>query len=66
MALPRGDENDAAGNLCRAYGLFIFCFAGHPCLPALHEGMQQMDQWSLDEKTNRMKNVGKYRKVRGF
>lgn len=34
------------GNLCRAYGLFIFCFAGHPCLPALHEGMQQMDQWS--------------------
>eukprot|EP00438_Fugacium_kawagutii_P024472 Skav217927 [mRNA] locus=scaffold2633:135675:141033:- [translate_table: standard] len=33
-----------------AYGLFIFCFAGHPCLPALHEGMQHTERcvaWSF-------------------
>lgn len=33
-------------NLFRAYGLFIFCFAGHPCLPALHEGMQHTEKWT--------------------
>lgn len=34
------------GNFFRAYGLFIFCFAGHPCLPALHEGMQHTERWT--------------------
>ena len=30
----------------KAYGLFIFCFAGHPCFPALHEGMKEVKQWT--------------------
>lgn len=30
----------------KAYGLFIFCFAGHPCFPALHENMRQAKQWT--------------------
>ncbi|CAK9041093.1 Amino acid transporter AVT1A (AtAvt1A) [Durusdinium trenchii] len=33
-------------DLFRAYGLFIFCFAGHPCFPALHEGMKHVKQWT--------------------
>jgi len=34
------------GDLFRAYGLFIFCFAGHPCFPALHEGMRHVRHWT--------------------
>lgn len=40
---PRDPE---IGDVFRAYGLFIFCFAGHPCFPALHEGMREVKQWT--------------------
>ncbi|CAJ1378178.1 unnamed protein product [Effrenium voratum] len=33
-------------DLFRAYGLFIFCFAGHPCFPGLHQTMRQTKHWT--------------------
>lgn len=39
-------KNPEIGDVFRAYGLFIFCFAGHPCFPALHEGMREVKHWT--------------------
>ncbi|CAE7421702.1 AVT1J [Symbiodinium natans] len=33
------------GDVFRAYGLIIFCFAGHPCFPALHQSMSDRTKW---------------------
>lgn len=32
-------------NLPRSIGLMVFCFAGHPCFPLVHECMEDRRQW---------------------
>lgn len=36
---------EGVGDVFRAYGLIIFCFAGHPCFPALHQSMSDRSKW---------------------
>lgn len=32
-------------NMPRSVGIIIFCFAGHPCFPIVHECMKDRDSW---------------------
>lgn len=34
-----------AGNLPRSLGIIIFCFAGHPCFPVMHESLRERKDW---------------------
>lgn len=34
-------------NAPRSTGLLVFCFAGHPCFPMVHEAMSDKQTWSL-------------------
>lgn len=33
-------------NLPRAIGIIVFCFAGHPCFPVVHESLRDRGDWS--------------------
>jgi len=33
------------GNIPRSVGIVVFCFAGHPCFPIVHESMQNPQKW---------------------
>lgn len=33
-------------NVPRSFGLLIFCFAGHPCFPMIHEAMREQVSWN--------------------
>jgi len=34
-------------NIPRSVGIIVFCFAGHPCFPIVHECMKDRSQWRL-------------------
>jgi len=34
-------------NLPRSVGIIVFCFAGHPCFPIVHECMLERSRWQL-------------------
>ncbi|CAE7252172.1 unnamed protein product, partial [Symbiodinium sp. KB8] len=42
---PGFSAPEGVGDVFRAYGLIIFCFAGHPCFPALHQSMSDRSKW---------------------
>lgn len=33
------------GNIPRSIGIIIFCFAGHPCFPMVHQSMKDQRRW---------------------
>jgi len=33
------------GNVPRSIGIIVFCFAGHPCFPMVHQSMRNREQW---------------------
>ncbi|CAE8719513.1 unnamed protein product [Polarella glacialis] len=39
------DAPQCPGDLARAFGLMIFCFAGHPVFPGVHQSMRDKKQW---------------------
>lgn len=43
---PVGIPSTDPGNVPRAVGIMLFCFAGHPCFPNVHEHMHETDRWN--------------------
>jgi len=52
LMLPTWDEPPESqsflfvDNIPRSVGIIIFCFAGHPCFPAVHSSMREKPKWS--------------------
>merc|ERR1719221_11829 len=47
-AFPAAAEAALPGSLWdvpRSIGLLVFCFAGHPCFPAMHENLAEPSRW---------------------
>lgn len=57
---PVGIAPAAFGDVPRSIGIMLFCFAGHPCFPTVHESMRETYRWNESVRISFFASFGYY------